>query len=291
MDLRKLEIFREVYRQGGFSSAARRLGLTQSAVSQQVRALESELGVELFDAETRSGPTAAGDYLFKEAGLIMASLEDVRRGVMGVQGVGAGSVKFGMIDVAAIELMPGVLAAFKRRHSQIKVEAVVRPSGELVEMVLRHELDFAVAVTNRVQGDLAVREFYSDSIVAVVPRGGGYPRSGISISRLRGEPLILYPGSSHSRMLIEDVFRAHGIVPTIAMEMHYPEAICSLVQQGLGVGLISELSAREHKLRGQSVVPVRELAGVRSIGTISHGRRRLAPQAAALVAEIGLIAR
>ena len=288
MDINRLRVFCEVYRQRGFSTAARKLGLTQSAVSQQVRTLERELGVDLFDPASRASPTAAGDYLYREAGLILAAVGDARRGVRDASGVGAGSVKFGMIDVAAIELMPGVLASFKRAHPQVRVEAVVRASGELIDMVQGHELDFAVAVTNRVPEGLVTRPIYSDSIVAVVPRGSPFAGSDISLARLRGEPLILYPLSSHSRRLIDELFRSHGIVPTVAMEMHYPEAICSLVQQGMGVGLISELSARENKLRGQSVVAVQELTGVRSIGMVSHGRRRLAPQAVALMEAIGV---
>ncbi len=286
MDIPRLRVFCEVYRQGGFSAAARRLGLTQSAVSQQVRALERELGTALFDEAHRNRPTAAGDFLYREAGLIIAAVEDARRGVRSVKGVGAGSVKFGMIDVAAIELMPGVLASFKRSNPNVKVEAVVKTSGELIEMVENHELDFAIAVTNRVPQELASRHIYSDSIVAVVPSSSGFSRKCISVAELRGEPLILYPLSSHSRILIEDVFRSHGVIPTVAMEMHYPEAICSLVQQGMGTGLISELSARDNKLRGQSVIPVKELRGARQIGIVTHRRRRITPQGEALMSAI-----
>lgn len=286
MDIQRLRIFCEVYRQGGFSPAARKLGLTQSAVSQQVRVLERELGVELFDDDHRNRPTAAGDYLYKEGGLILASSDDVRQGVRQAAGVGAGRVRFGMIDVAAIEFMPKVLSKFKKDYPKIEVEAVVRPSGELVSMVEDHRLDFALAVTNRLPEGLTAQTIYADSIVAVVPRGSSHSKSSISVADLKGEPLILYPMSSHSRILIEDIFRAGGVVPTVIMEMHYPAAICSLVQQGMGIGLISELSAADSKLRGQSIVPVRELRRARYIGIVTHGRRRLTPQARTLMETI-----
>ncbi|MBN1283637.1 MAG: LysR family transcriptional regulator [Proteobacteria bacterium] len=283
MDMQRLRIFCEVYRQRGFSQAARRLKLTQSAVSQQVRALERELGVALFDPQSRASPTAAGDYLFREGNLILATVEDVCRGAQGAGGLGSGMVKFGMIDTAAIEIMPGVLSAFRRAHPEVKVEAVVRASGELMEMVAGHEIEFAIAVTNRTPQGLDSSTVYRDSIVAVVPQGSRFKGPRVSIRELRGEPLILYPLSSHSRMLIEDVFRSNGMVPTVAMEMHYPEAICSLVAQGMGVGLISELSAREQKLRGQRAVMIREFEGVREIGIVLHKRRRPSPQARALM--------
>ena len=286
MDIQRLKIFCEVYRQGGFSPAARKLGLTQSAVSQQVRALERELGVALFDEVHRNRPTAAGDYLYKEGTLILASAADVRQGVRQAAGVGGGKVRFGMIDVAAIEFMPKVLSKFKKDYPRIEVEAVVRPSGELVSMVEDHGLDFVLAVTNRLPEGLAAETIYTDSIVAVVPARSAYARKSISVMDLKGEPLILYPVSSHSRILIDDIFRANGVVPTVIMEMHYPAAICSLVQQGMGIGLISELSAGNSKLRGQAIVKVRELEGARYIGIVTHRKRRLSPQARALMETI-----
>lgn len=283
MDAQRLKIFCEVYRQRGFSPAAKKLGLTQSAVSQQVRALEKELGVLLFDAVHRNTPTGAGDFLFREGSLILATTDDIKRGIAHMTGVGGGDVRFGMIDVAAIEFMPGVLSSFKRTYPQIKVEAVVKTSGELMEMVEQHELDFALTVTNRLPDHLESRTIYRDSIVAIVRSRSRLCKKKLFAKDLRGEPLILYPKSSHTRMLIDEVFRKAGIVPTVNMEMHYPAAICSLVQQGMGTGLISALSVGGSKLRGQAVVPIAELKNARTIGVVSHRRRKLTPQAGALI--------
>jgi DNA-binding transcriptional LysR family regulator len=286
MDFQRLRIFCEVYRLRSYSQAARRLHLTQSAVSQQMRALERELTVELFESASRTFPTAAGDVLFKEAGLILAEIEDLRRGVLAAAGSGAGVVRLGMIDVAAVDLLPRALARFRREHPQIKVEAVVKTSGELLEMVERGELDVAVAVINRVPAVMSVRELRTDHIVAIVPRGSPLKRRELKLRDLRGQPLILYPGSSLTRQVIEEAFRARGIVPAVNMEMHYPAAICSMVRQGMGVGLLSELSAREHRLRGQEVVLIHELRGALKLGLVTHVRRRLAPQVHALMGAI-----
>jgi DNA-binding transcriptional LysR family regulator len=286
MDLQRLRIFCEVYRQRGFSPAARRLGLTQSAVSQQVKALERELEVSLFEEADRSRPTAAADFLHREAGLILASVEDARRGIREVGGVRSGTVRVGMIDTAATELMPPALSAFKRDYPQVQLEAVVKTSGELIEMLERHELDLAIAVMSGVPEQLASREIAADSIVAVMRAHSPLRRKRLSVRDLRGEPLIVYPISSRSRQVIEEVFRAHRVVPTIAMEMHYPAAILSMVQQGMGVGLISEVSARGHRLRGQVIMPILELKNSRRIGIITHRKRRLSPQARALIETI-----
>jgi len=283
MDVRRLKIFCEVYKQRGYSTAARKLSLTQSAVSQQIKTLETEIGTALFHEGERSMPTAAGDYLFGEAVLILAHIDDMLAGVRSAGGVGGGRVRFGMIDVAAIELMPKVLKSFKRDYPDVELESDVRTSGELIERVLSNELDCAVVVVNRLEDGLESRTIYEDSITAIVPEGSHLAKKEISIADLKGEPLILYPAASHSRILIDEIFSEVGIVPAVSMEVHYPAAIISLVAEGMGVGLISELSARRERLDNTRIVPIRELRGVRRIGVVTNARRRLTPQAKAFV--------
>jgi len=283
MDIKQLEIFCEVYRQKGFSSAAKRLGLTQSAVSQRVRALEDELGSMLFDPGNRSMPTAAGECLYDEALLILAQVKDLKGKILRAGGIGGGEVRFGMIDVAAIKLMPRVLKKFKTAYPRVKLEAVVKATGELIEMVEEHMLDFAVAVTEGIPDTLSFENVHADSIVAIVPKASKLSKSKLTVSDLKGEPLILYPPQSYSRHIIDEAFRARGIVPAVSMEMHYPAAICSLVQQGMGIGLLSKISADENAMEGQRVVPIAELDGARQIGIIVHKRRRLSPQSRALI--------
>ena len=286
MDIRKLEIFCEVYRRRSYSTAAKAVRLTQSAVSQQVKALERELGVALFDRMSRQTPTAAGDYLYDEGARLIAQMRDVENGVRQAGGVGTGTVRFGMIDVAATQLLPSSLHRFKEANPQVEVEAVVKTSGELIDMVEDFSLDFAVVVTNSLPESLSTALLYEDSIVAVVRKGSQLAREKLTVGDLRGEPLILYPSSAHSRAVIEEAFRRNGVVPTVGMEMHYPAAIVSLVEQGMGVGLVSELSTREVLSRGTSVVPIEELRGVRRIGIATHRGRRLSPQARALLEAI-----
>ena len=283
MDIKQLEIFCEVYRQRGFSPAAKKLGLTQSAVSQRIKVLEDELGSPLFDPDDRSVPTAAGDCLYEEARLILAQMHDVKDKIRHASGVGGGEVKFGMIDVAAIKLMPRVLKRFKTAHPNIKLDAVVKATGDLIEMIEGYMLDFAVAVTSGLPDTMICENVHADSIVAIVPVGSPLAKTELSIADIKGEPLILYPPQSHSRHIIDDAFRARGLVPAVSMEMHYPAAICSLVQQGMGIGLLSKISADENKMSEQRIVPITELKGARQIGVIMHKRRRLSPQARALV--------
>jgi DNA-binding transcriptional LysR family regulator len=283
MDIRRLEIFCEVVKKRGFSKAAASLRLTQSAVSQQIQSLERELGMPLFDEDDRATMTSAGQYLFGEASLVLAHLSDMKNGINSAAGMKGGAVRFGMIDVAATGLLPRVLKKFKSKFPGVALEAEVRATGELIAMVEGCELDFAIAVSNAIPDSMVSEDFYRDSIVAVVPAADKSLRGAIGVRDLKGEPLILYPSSSHSRALIEDVFRAGGVVPTVSMDMHYPAAICSLVRQGMGIGLISEISARENLLKGQRIVRIKELERARRIGVVRMKRRALSPQAKILV--------
>lgn len=284
MDVAKLKIFRMVYSSRSYSQAGRSLGLTQSAVSQSIRALESALGVALFDKADRAQPTAAGDKLYEESGQLLSQLDDLIASVRAASGSGSGTIRIGMIDTAAVEFAPKALRAFKKASPQIRVEAFVKASGELISMVASGDLDCAIAVTNDVDRSLATFEIYADSIVAIVPAGSRFvSRKMIGIKELKGEPLILYPRLSHTRMVIDKAFNLAGIPPTVSMEMHYPAAICSLVRERMGIGLISELSAKENRLSGQHIVTVKELRGVRRIGLVVHGKRTSSPRVKAFM--------
>ncbi|MFH1652907.1 MAG: LysR family transcriptional regulator [Pseudomonadota bacterium] len=280
----RLNIFRCVYEERGFSLAAKRLGLTQSAVSQQVKLLEEELDVKLFEQNDRSNPTNAGDYLYKKSGLLLTLFDDLKSDMMSLEGKIKGRTKFGMIDVAAISLLPKILKKFKLKFPDVQMEAEVKPSGELIRLVDDYRLDFCVAVAYDLEEHLEKRVLYRDSIVAMVNRNSPMTKQKqISIKNLKGEPLILYPASSYSRKLIEDTFRSKGIIPTIAMEMHYPAAIISLVEQGMGVGLLSELSASGEKLKGEKMIRIKELKESRDVAIVYRKDRELSPQAKTLI--------
>lgn len=280
----QLRIFCCVYEKKGFSEAAKSLGLTQSAVSQQIKTLEGELGVLLFDPSDRKRPTSEGDFLFKESFKLLSEIDYIKSSVKNLKRVESGKIKFGMIDTAATGLLPKILKRFKQKYCGVELEALVRPSGELVKSVENYQLDFCVAVCHDLSTSLRAKVFYRDSIVAVTPHKSPLAkRSTISIRELKGEPLILYPIGSYSRSLVENIMRAKGIVPTVAMEMHYPAAIISLVAQGMGIGLLSQLSVSEERLHGQKVLRVSEFVEKREIAVVYQKHRRLSPQADAVI--------
>jgi len=284
MDLQKLKIFRTLYEERSYTKAARQLGLSQSAVSQHIKVFEEILGVKLFDAQKRTFPTAAADYLYQEGVKLLALARDLENSVKQIEGVGKGDVRFGMIDVAAIEFAPEILASFRKKHPHVEVTAFVKPSGEIIDDVSQNKLDFGLVVCHDLPENVKAHILYHDSIVAVVPLKSSLAKQKeISVRDLKAEPLILYPASSLSRDLIEAAFQKKRLRPQVAMEMHYPEAMLSLVDKGVGIALMSALSAKRSALKGHKILSIRELKNSRNIGLITKHQRHLSPQALAFI--------
>ncbi len=287
MNFKTLSIFCKVYESKNYSLAATRLGLTQSAVSQQIKSLELDLNVQLFDASDRSIALPAADYLYEEAKVLLSHVHVIRQGVQQNKNLRGGSVRFGMIDVVATTLMPPVLKAFKLKYPSVQLEAVVKASQELEELISQQKLDFAISVL--IDDDRAYHQqiIFKDSVVSIVPANSIWNKSHLHVSELKGEPLIVYPPTSRTRSIIDRVFTTQGIVPTIGMEMHYPAAMQALVEQGMGVALLSKLSAGERLKKTLAMVPIVELSHMRNIGILQHKRQHSTPQSLALIEIIG----
>ncbi|MBU4483826.1 LysR family transcriptional regulator, partial [bacterium] len=198
----QFQIFRAVYEEGGFSKGSKRLGLTQSAVSQQIKSLEENLKTPLFNENDRSTPSLAGEFLYRESGKILAGIEDIKNGISNLKNIIRGKITFGMIDVAAISLLPKTLKLFKNKFPEVQMEAKVKPSGELMQMVDNYQLDFCISVIHNLMSDHEFNVIYKDSIVAVVEKNSPIAKKKeVCIDDLKGEPLILYPSASYSRKL------------------------------------------------------------------------------------------
>ena len=287
LDLHSVEVFREVYLERSYTKAARKLHMTQSAVSQQVKKLEEHLTVQLFDQQDRVQPTLAGDYFFQETGQLLGQVHDTINQLKTLEGIGSGLVKYGMIDVVAIELLPRILSGYRRKHPLVKLASVVKTSRELIELVQHHELDFAVVVMNDLPEDVLGEKLYDDSFIAVVPPASDLAyRSKLHLRDLAQQELILYPEGSLSRQLIDFAFAKIGVSANVSMEMHYPEAMESLVAQGLGVAIMSELSVRQKMLPARCYKPLSELKKQRRLGIVRHRRRRLSLQAESFMNEL-----
>ncbi|MXP64847.1 LysR family transcriptional regulator [Roseomonas sp. M0104] len=243
--LRQLRTFLAVVDEGSVSLAARALGLTQPAASQQLRELERNLGVRLLDrAAGRSLPTAAGTAFAAPARRAVAAAEEAAGAARAHREGHAGRVRIGTGATACIHLLPPLLAALKRRLPGLEVVVVTGNSDDMVRRLEEGALDCALVTLPLARNRaLQVTPLLDDPLVALLPEGMAGQGDKVRPAELAALPLILYEAGGRTRGLIDAWFEKAGASPQPAMELGSVEAIKGLVSNGLGASVLPLLAA------------------------------------------------
>jgi DNA-binding transcriptional LysR family regulator len=243
MDLRHLRYFVAVVDEGQFVRAAAELHVAQSALSQQIRDLERELGAQLLNRDRRGvTPTTAGVVLLGHARALLERAELARAEVAQLTGVITGTLRIASGSPSGPVPLPGTLAEFQRRHPAVEIVIRDAPSEELIRWLEDGTVDAAVItfapdrLPARLQGTLITRE----RLLALVPYGHALATSDrVSLTDLATESLVTFPSGSGVRQAIDEGFRAAGARrPTVTAETIDPLAMIELVGVGLGVAIV-----------------------------------------------------
>lgn len=272
MDLRHLRYFQAVAEEGHITRAAARLGIQQPPLSQQIKALEEELEVQLFRRLPRGVElTDAGEALLSDARRILADVEAalarVRRTARGEQG----RITIGFTSSAPFHpFVPRVLSTFRKANPQVSVALEEGGTAEMVADLQAERLDAAFirsAVPDH--AGIAVFELFEEPMVAALPRGHrlargrgrgpGQGRPPLALSDLAGEPVILYRRASGPGLFdaIIGAFHAAGAAPNVAQEAPRITATLNLVAAGLGVTLVPQ-SLSAMRFEGVAYRPLAE---------------------------------
>jgi DNA-binding transcriptional LysR family regulator len=260
VDLRRLRYFVAVAEERHFGRAAERLHMAQPPLSQQIRRLESELGVTLLHRTTRSVELApAGEVLLVRAREILAAVddasEDTRRAARGE----FGRLAVGFTGSATYELLPKVAAALRSALPGVVLDL----RGELLTPaqlagLLDGTLDLGLLRPPVRERELAVEVVRSEPLVAVLPEAHPLAAAdAVPLEELASEPFVVYP--SHFRSVVhdavEDTCEAHGFLPRVALEVSETSTLVSFVAAGLGVSLVPE-SVRHMTVHGAVYRPL-----------------------------------
>lgn len=235
MLVRALRAFVAVHRLGTVSSAAEHVHLSQAAVSVQLKNLEQELGVELFERGPRSLTfTPAGEQMVVLAQQMLATYEHMK--ALADRG-GAAQLTLGAIESIASGMLPRALRQLAQQLPGLQVKVVSGTSAELQSQLDAGGLDaIAVAQSARALGDhLVVHPLYAEPLAVVVPlqfRGQDLQAA------LASGPYIAVDRRTWTGQLIEEQCRRRGIVPRAALEFDSIDAIAAAVRQGLGVAIL-----------------------------------------------------
>lgn len=280
INVNQLRVFEAVARTGSFSRAAQELSVTQPAVTIQIRQLERQCGIALFDrAHRRAQLTEAGQTLYQYAQRIFALAEEAEETLESARGLKVGRLRLIASLTSAAYYLPRLLAAFKLQYPGIQVQLNVDNSRRVAERILSLQDDLGVLTGEPRDPNLILEPFCEDPLVLIVsPHHPWAKRRTVSLQELKGEPFILREPGSATRDLIENRATAAGIPLRIVMELGSNEAIKRMVEIGNGLTLISAaIVQREVKAGHLAMLRVREPGLVRRFHVVYHRERRESP--------------
>lgn len=280
--LREFKTFIAVARGGTFTGAGRQLGLTQSAVSAQIRRLEAWLGADLFDRGAKSAElNPQGRELLPQAEALVAMAESMVEQAADPSGMGrlSGLLRVGAIASAQQDLLARALVSFCGDYPGVRVRVVPGVSLNLLGQVDAGEVDLAVMIrpSFALPSELIWQPLTREPMVLAAPRGA--PRLAWR-ALLAGQPFIRYDRSSFGGRLVDGFLKKQRIAVREAIELDEIDAIATLVRQGLGVALMPR--TRQLDTRGLRLIELDEPGFYREIGIIARRPLERAPLAAAL---------
>ncbi|MET9919779.1 LysR family transcriptional regulator [Streptomyces sp. NPDC059605] len=293
IEARHLRVLRAVSTTGSFSAAARELGCTQPAVSQQMKALEASVGTTLLIRTGREMRlTQAGEALVRHASGILAGLTAAEEEVAAIAGLRAGRVRLVSFPSGSSTLVPGALAALRAAHPGTRVSLVEAEPPRSVEMLREGDCDIALAFRYGTCGaeweDLVVRPLLTDRLIGLVPEGHRLAGAGaVGIAELADESWIA--GCPRCRRQLVEVCEESGFTPRIDFATDDYPAVAGLVGAGLGVAVLPELAIESVRPKGVRTVTV-EPAVEREIVALTLPDLAQVPAVAATLDRLSLAA-
>lgn len=275
MSLRRLQIFLEVAARGSFASAADRLGLAQSAVSMQMRALEQELGADLFDRSRR--PPVLNDRgaaLIPKARAILTQYEDLKQSVQ-PDGHVAGTLRLGVIQTASTGILPGALTSLHDTYPDLRVRIESGLSAGLLGRVTHGDLDAAILTApDRLPPELKAHLIFEEPLSVIAPSG----LSGVTDAELlTRHPFIRFNRRTGVGRIIEHALRDRALAVDEAMELDAIEPIIEMVSGGLGVAVVPAYALDAERREGIRVLPFGAPATTRRVIVVErHASTRAA---------------
>jgi DNA-binding transcriptional LysR family regulator len=278
MDTRQLAAFCAVVERKSFSQAAERLGVTQPAVSLQIRSLEQRLGRQLLDRSGRRvEPTEAGLRLYASAQRLLAAEENLLEELAADdEGAVTGTLELGASTGPGGTVVPVLLCEFQQRHADARVRLSVSDTQTVVDRVADRELELGIVGAGRRHRGIVFEPFFHDEVVLACPPKHRFAGRTISLAKLKEEPLIVMQEGAGVRQVIEDELRKAGTRLRdldVRMELGLQESVRSAVLAGHGVTFISRLAieadldaGRIATARVRGLDPVREIFLARASG-------------------------
>lgn len=283
INFKLIATFLAVADNSSFRKAAEQLCLSMPAVSMQIKQLEVQLGVALFQRTTRKVElTHAGEQLMISARKAMAELETGLSQLQHTADVQQGHLSFGCVPTVASSRLPLILTEFARKYPGISVHVRELAHHDLLEAVRRREVDFGIGPIPEKSGELNFAPIFVDEYCALLPKNyHDAGRAGISLRELSKMPLLTLWTSTLLRAHIDTALKSNGLVVERNYEFTHVSTLVAMAEAGLGIAILPRIAV-PGKTRLKAV-RITSPALSRTIGIVTIRGHSLSPSAARLV--------
>lgn len=257
IDSRQLIAFKTLAQTGSFTQTAKKLFLSQSAISHSIRGLEEQMDCKLFDRVGKKVHlTVAGERFLSHADMIVHYMEKAHQSVEEITSWGKGRIRVGASTTACQYILPSILREFRQCFPQCKIIIDPSDSPKAVENVCNNETDLAITLAPQGIHECTFHPLFTDELVVLA--SPMHPLAQIknpSIADLADQQWILYGTQSYTFSYIQKFFRQNNLELRDFIELNNPEAMKELIKISLGVGIMSPWVAAK-EIREKSLVPL-----------------------------------
>lgn len=252
LDIHRLRIFVAVARLGSFTRAASVLNMTQPTISQQIAALESMLGVQLIDRDTRKMRlTASGSVLYDYGERLLNLADEALAAVKNEAGLTRQMLKLGVGHTLATYILPGLLSLYRNQHSDYRVRLSTGNTGELLSKLSAGEIDIALVGSPAEHPDVVTTAFMQDQLVVIVsPQDEWATYASINLGQIAGRVLLTREPGSALYATVSRLFGEDALMQVETILLGETEAIKRSVELGLGVALIQKIAIEREVQQG-----------------------------------------
>ncbi len=254
MEIRQLKAFLAIADTKTFTAGARRVNVTQAAISMQIRQLEDEVGIQLFTRTPRRVIlTEAGESLLDRARRILREHDTAIAEIAEIAGAEYGRLRIGSASAMfATAQLPTILEKLKNKFPNAEITVSSGTSQTLVEKIMHGDIDIAFVSLPVEAANIQTDLLFSDEIVAIShPSHPLSKQKVISAAALAGEQLILGEQGGNTRRMIDDFFHAANVRPNVMMELSRQEAINKMVENKMGVGIAGAKTVSDEVREGK----------------------------------------
>lgn len=262
LNIKQLEAFLLIAQLKNFTKAASQLNMSQPAISFQIKSLEEDLNITLFERNDKKVVlTEAGRLLYPIAMQMVRQYNKIRAGIDGLRELKAGHLMLGATPVAGEWLLPMIIGAFREQYPAVTVGLQIGSGVRVTQWLKDRDVNVAIlGVPVKAEG-IECQPWTRDSMVIITPPWHPFKGREVPLAELTNETIILREAGSGGRIAMEGQFAKHGVSPdqfVSCLELGSVQAQINAVRMGLGISVVSLLAARELLEKGslgEVVVP------------------------------------